>query len=79
MLKRITCGRNLALSAEDTIAEPIYLLMAYYGFPDAYDHTRKLIGQVHETGKRLTTLLWEDETFRPFLDKLTEPQRRSTA
>ncbi len=68
---------NLALSAEDTIAEPIYLLMAYYGFPDAYDHTRKLIGQVHETGKSLTALLWEDETFRPFLDKLTEPQREA--
>ena len=68
---------NLALSAEDTIAEPIYLLMAYYGFPDAYDHTRKLIGQVHETGKSLTTLLWEDETFRPFLEKLTEPQRQA--
>ena len=69
--------RNLDMSAEDTIAEPIYLLMAYYGFPDAYDHTRKLIGQVHQTGKSLTTLLWEDEIFRPFLDKLTEPQREA--
>jgi len=69
--------RNLALSAEDTIAEPIYLLMAYYGFPNAYDHTRKLIAQVHQTGKSLTTLLWEDEAFRPFLDKLTEPQREA--
>ena len=69
--------RNLALSAEDTIAEPIYLLMAYYGVPDGYDHTRKLIGQVHETGKSLTALLWEDETFRPFLDQLTEPQREA--
>lgn len=69
--------RNLDMSAEDTIAEPIYLLMAYYGFPDAYDHTRKLIAQVHETGKSLTTLLWEDETFKPFLDKLTEPQHEA--
>ncbi len=67
--------RNLALSAEDTIAEPIYLLMAYYGFPDAYEHTRKLIGQVNQTGKSLTALLWEDETLRPFLGKLTERQR----
>ncbi len=68
---------NLEMSAEDTIAEPIYLLMAYYGFPDAYDHTRKLIAQVHQTGKSLSTLLWEDETFRPFLDKLTEQQRKA--
>ena len=68
---------NLEMSAEDTIAEPIYLLMAYYGFPDAYDHTRKLIAHVHQTGKSLSTLLWEDETFQPFLDKLTEPQREA--
>ena len=69
--------RNLALSAEDTIAEPIYLLMAYYGFPDAYEHTRNLIAQVHDTGRSLTALLWEDETFRPFLDKLTRAQREA--
>ena len=67
--------RNLELSAGDTIAEPIYLLMAYYGFPDAYDHTRKLVAQVHETGRTLNDLLWADETFKPFLDKLTEKQQ----
>lgn len=76
-VKADTMRRNLEMSAEDTIAEPIYLLMAYHGFPDAYDHTRKLIARVHETGKSLTTLLWEDETFRPFLDKLTEAQREA--
>ena len=69
--------RNLELSAGDTIAEPIYLLMAYYGFPDAYDHTCKLIAQVHETGNSLTDLLWSDETFRPFLEKLTEEQQEA--
>ena len=69
--------RNLELSAEDTIAEPIYLLMAYHGFPDAYDHTRKLVAQVHQTGKSLTDLLWSDETFKPFLEKLTTTQREA--
>ena len=67
--------RNLEMSAGDTIAEPIYLLMAYYGFPDAYDYTRKLIAQVHDTGKSLTDLLWSDKTFKPFLEKLTDEQR----
>jgi len=69
--------RNLELSAGDTIAEPIYLLMAYYGFPDAYDHTRKLVAQVHQTGHTLTELLWADETLQPFLDRLTETQREA--
>ncbi|MBI1927391.1 adenylosuccinate lyase, partial [Candidatus Poribacteria bacterium] len=69
--------RNLELSAGDTIAEPIYLLMAYYGFPDAYDPTRKLVAQVHQTGRTLTELLWADETLQPFLDRLTETQREA--
>ena len=66
--------RNLEMSAGDTVAEPIYILMAYYGFPDAYDHTRKLVAQVHQTGRKLTELLWEDATLRPFLEKLTDEQ-----
>jgi adenylosuccinate lyase len=51
--------------------------MAYYGFPDAYDYTRKLVAQVHETGKSLTDLLWSDETFKLVLEKLTEEQREA--
>jgi adenylosuccinate lyase len=69
--------RNLEASAGDTVAEPIYLLMAYYGFPDAYDHTRKLVAQVHQTGQQLTDLLWADETLQPFLEKLTPIQQEA--
>ena len=69
--------RNLEASAGDTVAEPIYLLMAYYGFPDAYDHTRKLVAQVHQTGRQLTELLWADEALQPFLEKLTPIQQEA--
>ncbi len=68
---------NLQLSAGNTIAEPIYLLLAYYGFPDAYDHTRKLVSQVHDQGATLTDLLWSDSNLRPFLNQLTETQRQT--
>ena len=69
--------QNLQLSAGNTIAEPIYLLLAYYGFPDAYDHTRKLVSQVHDQGATLTDLLWSDNNLRPFLNQLTETQRQT--
>ena len=69
--------QNLQLSAGNTIAEPIYLLLAYYGFPDAYDHTRKLVSQVHDQGATLTDLLWSDSNLRPFLNQLTETQRQT--
>ena len=69
--------RNLEMTAGDTVAEPIYLLMAYYGFPDAYDYTRKLIAQVHQTGESLVELLWKDQTIQPFLEKLTDKQKEA--
>lgn len=69
--------QNLQLSAGNTIAEPIYLLLAYYGFPDAYDHTRELVSQVHDQGATLTDLLWSDSNLRPFLNQLTETQRQT--
>ena len=69
--------QNLQLSAGNTIAEPIYLLLAYYGFPDAYDHTRKLVSQVNDQGATLTDLLWSDSNLRPFLNQLTETQRQT--
>ena len=69
--------QNLELSAGNTIAEPIYLLLAYYGFPDAYDHTRKLVSQVHDQGATLTNLLWTDSDLQPFLNRLTETQRET--
>ena len=69
--------QNLQLSAGNTIAEPIYLLLAYYGFPDAYDHTRKLVSQVHDQDATLTDLLWSDSNLRPFLNQLTETQRQT--
>jgi len=69
--------QNLQLSAGNTIAEPIYLLLAYYGFPDAYDHTRKLVSQVHDQAATLTDLLWSDSNLRPFLNQLTETQRQT--
>jgi len=69
--------QNLELSAGNTIAEPIYLLLAYYGFPDAYDHTRKLVSQVHDQDATLTNLLWTDSDLQPFLNRLTETQRET--
>ncbi len=69
--------QNLELSAGNTIAEPIYLLLAYYGFPDAYDHTRKLVSKVHDQGATLTNLLWTDGDLQPFLNRLTETQRET--
>ncbi|MFB3041098.1 MAG: lyase family protein [Candidatus Poribacteria bacterium] len=67
---------NLESSANEIIAEPIYLLMAYYGLPDAYDYTRTLVAQAHQTKRSLVELLWEDETLQPFLEKLTDKQRQ---
>ncbi len=66
---------NLDASKEAFVAEPIYILLAYHGFPDAYDYTRKLVAESQRTGRKLTEILWADEKLKPFLTNFTDAQK----
>ncbi|HIE28507.1 TPA: adenylosuccinate lyase [Candidatus Poribacteria bacterium] len=66
---------NLAMSKDSFVAEPIYILLAYNGFPDAYDYTRKLITESYRTGRKLTEILFKDEKLTPYLKHLTDEQK----
>jgi len=66
---------NLDISKDSFVAEPIYILLAYNGFPDAYDYTRKLVAESYRTGRKLTEILFEDEKLKPYLKNLTDEQK----
>ncbi|MFQ6040569.1 MAG: lyase family protein [Candidatus Poribacteria bacterium] len=66
---------NLAMSKDSFVAEPIYILLAYNGFPDAYDYTRKLVAESYHTGRKLTEILFQDEKLKPYLKNLTDEQK----
>ena len=66
---------NLESRQGSFVAEPIYILLAYNGLPDAYDYTRKLVAESHRTGKKLTEILFEDDNLKPYLENLTDKQK----
>lgn len=67
--------RNLADAGEMHIAEPLYLLLARHGHPDAHEAARRLTLAAEETGRPLLALIDEDEALRPYLKLFTEEQR----
>jgi len=56
------------------IAEPLYILLASHGHPDAHEHVRKLTLEAQKTGKPLHELAISDESLKPYLEKMTPGQ-----
>ena len=68
--------KNLQMSKEYIIAEPLYTLLAINSFPSAYEYVKEIITQSRETGKNFGDLIWEDKKIRPFLDHFTVTQKK---
>lgn len=70
---------NLRLTQETIIAEPLYLLLAAQGHPNAHEAVRQLTLKAQERRKTLYQLLQEGgeevETLASYLDKITPEQR----
>jgi adenylosuccinate lyase len=66
--------KNLEVSRDLFVAEPLYILLAINGFPEAYNYTRSLVDKAKKTKVPLTKLIWEDKEIQPVLRKL-RPER----
>lgn len=67
--------RNFALTKEMVIAEPLYILLASLGHPNAHEAVRLLTLESQKTGKTLRELLVEQVDLFPYWNKLTSNQR----
>lgn len=67
---------NFELAADTIIAEPLYILLSYYGHPDAHEYVRKKTAQAYETGRSLKELIEADDSVRIYLDRFTSEQRK---
>ena len=68
--------KNFEATSKMVVAEPLYLLLAFYGHPDAHEAVRKTTLKAQETGKGVFELALEDEELKPYLEKLTEDQKK---
>jgi len=63
--------KHVESSKDEIVAQPLYILLAIYGHPDAYDYARKMAYETRKSGRKLTETIWEDENIKPYLERMT--------
>ncbi len=66
---------NFAQNKDFIVAEPLYILLASCGHPDAHEVVRKLTLRAEEENKTLRELINSVEELQPYLDKFTVKQK----
>jgi adenylosuccinate lyase len=66
--------KNFQMSADKIIAEPLYLLLSAYGFPNSHEYVGKLADQSYASGKPLREIVLSDTSLQPYLQKFTPRQ-----
>lgn len=75
VVDREKMSRNFETTKEMVIAEPIYILLASLGHPDAHEAVRLLTLESRRTGKTLRQLLVSKSELFPYWNKLNSKQR----
>jgi adenylosuccinate lyase len=63
------------ISADNIIAEPLYILLSYYGHPDAHEYVRRKSFQAYEEKKTLREVIDRDDEILAYLRKFTNEQK----
>jgi adenylosuccinate lyase len=66
---------NFMRAGENVIAEPLYILLSYYGHPDAHEYVRRKSFQAYKEHKSLKELVEADPEISAYLQKFTNEQR----
>lgn len=66
--------RNFEMSKSIIVAEPLYILLAAYGHPDAHEYVRETTLQSQLTKKPLLELAKKDSSVQQYLKKFTKKQ-----
>ena len=72
---RARMKENFMRAKDNVIAEPLYILLSYYGHPDAHEYVRRKSFQAYKENKSLKELIASDEEILLYLEKFTSKQR----
>lgn len=67
--------KNIDLTRDSIIAEPLYIILGLHGCPDPYDWSKKLVNASRETGKKMTDLLEAEPALQQYYSKFTQRER----
>jgi adenylosuccinate lyase len=68
--------KNFSMGSGMVIAEPIYIILAANGHPDAHEYVKQLTLKAQQTGKPLIDLFYADPVAKPYVAKLTPSQKK---
>lgn len=68
---------NFAISEDNIIAEPLYILLSYYGHPDAHEYVRRKSFQAYKEKKSLRALIEseKEEAVLSYMKRFTQEQK----
>jgi adenylosuccinate lyase len=66
---------NFMISKDNIIAEPLYILLSYYGHPDAHEYVRRKSFQAYTENKSLREVVERDEEILSYLRKFASEQK----
>ncbi|MBI4433134.1 adenylosuccinate lyase [Candidatus Uhrbacteria bacterium] len=72
-------ARNFALQQGLIVAEPLYIILAALGHPDAHEKVRLLTIQAQRDARPLEAIVADDAELRPYLARMTPRQREMLA
>lgn len=67
--------KNLELSKEQIIAEPLYVLLSLHGLEDSHEKVRQMAMKAAAEKKSILALALDDEIVRKYIQKFTTEQR----
>ncbi|RMF05598.1 adenylosuccinate lyase [Candidatus Woesearchaeota archaeon] len=76
VVDRRNLQKNFDMSSSLIVAEPLYILLAAHGHPDAHEHVRRLAQSAREQNKPLEELIAKDASLKKYLAKMTAAQRK---
>jgi adenylosuccinate lyase len=71
---RTNLKRNLEQASPSLVAEPLYVLLASSGDPQAHEHVRRLSIESSRTGRPIVELALSDKPLKPYLEKISAQQ-----
>lgn len=66
--------KNFRASADKINAEPLQILLSFYGYPNAHEKVRELTMESYKTGNLLKALVFKDKELKEYLNKFTPAQ-----
>lgn len=67
--------KNIDMTRDSIIAEPLYIILGLHGCPDPYDWSKKLVNLSRQTGRKMTELLEAEPKLREYYSLFTPAER----